>query len=175
MNHTPLPILQTERLTLRALNPEDETAIYELRTDPEVNKYLDRKLCTHLKEASIFIEKINKSIAESNTFYWGIAFTGSKEVLGTICLFDFSSIENSYEIGFELRSKYQKQGIMFEATQKIVDFTFNHLKATKIKAFTHLKNTSSIQLLEKINFKEITTTSKDNNELKGFVRHSNTH
>ena len=43
-NFTAFPILTTERLTLRQLSIDDRQNIFALRTDKEINKYLDRQV-----------------------------------------------------------------------------------------------------------------------------------
>ena len=40
---TPFPVLETERLTLRELNLNDAKAIFGLRTNKEVNEFIDRR------------------------------------------------------------------------------------------------------------------------------------
>ncbi|RZK12463.1 MAG: N-acetyltransferase, partial [Flavobacterium sp.] len=42
-NSTSFPILTTERLTIRQLSIDDQHDIFALRSDTEINKYLDRE------------------------------------------------------------------------------------------------------------------------------------
>jgi ribosomal-protein-alanine N-acetyltransferase len=39
---TPFPVLKTERLTLRQLSVNDDKEVFALRSDKQVNKYIDR-------------------------------------------------------------------------------------------------------------------------------------
>ena len=59
---TPFPILKTERLTLRQLIGNDEQEIFTLRSDSEINKYLDRKIASTIDEARSFIKEVNENI-----------------------------------------------------------------------------------------------------------------
>ena len=52
---TPFPILTTERLTLRQLVINDEQQIFTLRSDTEINKFLDRQISNTLDDARQFI------------------------------------------------------------------------------------------------------------------------
>jgi ribosomal-protein-alanine N-acetyltransferase len=165
---TPFPILTTERLTLRQLSTEDGQAIFTLRSDTEINKYLNRQASKTIGDAINFINNINDAIEKNESIYWAITLTNSKTFVGTICLFDFSK-KNSCEIGFELITKFQDQGIMKEAAQVIIDYAFQTLKFQKILAVTHYENKSSTKLLTKFNFVKSNETDVENTDLNIFT------
>jgi ribosomal-protein-alanine N-acetyltransferase len=58
---TPFPTLTTERLTLRQLEINDEQEIFTLRSDSEINKYLDRQISNPIDDARNFINKVNEN------------------------------------------------------------------------------------------------------------------
>jgi ribosomal-protein-alanine N-acetyltransferase len=169
MNSATFPILTTERLTLRQLSIDDQQDIFALRSDPKINKFLDRQLCKTNEDAINFINKVNDNIEKSDTYYWAITLTDTKTLVGTICLFDFSSENNTCEIGYELMTKFQGQGIMKEAAQVVIDFVFQTLKFKKILAFTHYNNQNSTNLLLKFNFVKSLETDKENPNLNIFT------
>ena len=68
----PFPILSTEMLTLRQLSINDDKEIFTLRSDSEINKYLDRKLSENMEDARNFINKVNENIDKNDALYWGI-------------------------------------------------------------------------------------------------------
>ncbi|MFY8180752.1 MAG: GNAT family N-acetyltransferase [Flavobacterium sp.] len=159
-----LPIITTERLTLRSLAIDDYKAVYELRSDAKINKFLDRQPCKSIEEAKSFINIINENIDKGGTYYWAITLNETKQLVGTICLFDFTN-EKSCEIGYELRTKFQGQGIMQEAVKNVIDFVFDTLKLKKILAFTHFENQKSTNLLSKLNFVKTTETDNENHNI----------
>lgn len=163
------PILTTERLTLRQLSIDDHQDIFALRSDPEINKFLDRQLCETREDAINFINKVNDSIEKRDTYYWAITLTDTKRLVGTICLFDFSREINSCEIGYELMTKFQGQGIMKEAAQVVIDYLFHSLKFKKIIAITHYNNQNSTNLLLKFNFVKLIEVDKENPNLNIFI------
>lgn len=169
MNSAIFPILKTERLTLRQLSIDDKQDIFALRSDPEINEFLGRKICETNEEAINFINKINDNIKEGHSFYWAITLTGSNTLVGTICLFDFSTENDSCEIGYELMTKFQGQGIMTEAIQAVIDYVFHTLKLEKILAVTHYKNQSSTNLLLKFDFVKSIETLKEDSNLNIFT------
>ena len=101
MNFTIFPILTTERLTLRQLASNDYQAIFDLRSDPEINKFLGRQASKTTEDAINFIDMVNDNIKKNNSFYWAITLNDTKTLVGTICLFDFSNEKNSCEIGYD--------------------------------------------------------------------------
>ena len=166
---TPFPILTTERLTLRQLSIDDQQDIFALRSDPEINKYLERQPSKTIEDAINFINKVNDNIKNNNSIYWVITLTETKTFVGTICLFDFSNEKNSCEIGYELMTKSQGQGIMKEATEEVIDYAFQTLKFQKIVAFTHNGNQNSTKLLTKFNFLQSKEANKENPDFNIFT------
>ena len=90
INFTPFPVLTTERLTLRQLLINDEHEIFTLRSDSEINKYLDRQLSNTIDDARNFIIKVNENINKNVALYWAITFSDRNILVGTICLYGFS-------------------------------------------------------------------------------------
>jgi ribosomal-protein-alanine N-acetyltransferase len=110
----PFPVLTTERLTLRQLASGDERELFILRSDIEVNKYLDRPISKTIDDTRKFINKVNENIERNESLYWAIILTGKNALVGTVCLFGYSDENYKCEIGFELLPGFQGQGIMNE-------------------------------------------------------------
>lgn len=168
-NFTTFPILTTERLTLRQLSTDDQQDIFALRSDTEINKYLYREPSKTIEDAVKFINRVNDNIQKNNSIYWVITLTKTKTFVGTICLFDFSNEKNSCEIGYELMTKFQSQGIMKEATEKVINYAFHTLQFQKIIACTHNENQNSTKLLTKFNFLQSQATYKENPDFNIFT------
>jgi ribosomal-protein-alanine N-acetyltransferase len=162
---TSFPILTTERLTLRQLVLADEQEIFTLRSDGEINKYLDRQLSNTIDDARNFINKVNENFNKNDSLYWAITLSDRNILAGTICLFGFSDENNKCEIGYELLTNFQGQGIMREAAEKVIDYAFNIIKVREIEAFLHKDNQRSIMLLEKLSFKNSMEPDKKNPDL----------
>lgn len=168
-NFTTFPILTTERLTLGPLTMADKSSIFDLRSNAEINKYLDRTPSKSIEDAENFIEKINSSSKKNNSIYWVIRLTSTKTFVGAICLFDFSSEKKSCEIGYELLTTFQRQGIMKEAIALVIDYVFQTLKLKRICAFTHFENRNSIHLLLGFNFVKSSATDIKNPNLNQYT------
>jgi ribosomal-protein-alanine N-acetyltransferase len=169
INFTLFPNLITERLTLRQISINDQQDIFTLRSDPEVNRYLDRQPTKTIEDAINFINKVTDNIKNNNSIYWVITLTKTRAFAGTICVFNFSNEESSCEIGYELMTKFQGQGIMKEAIELVIDYVFRTLKFQNIVAFTHHNNQNSTKILTKFNFIKSLETDKENPDVDIFT------
>jgi len=155
--------LLTERLALRKLKAEDADALFALRTNSDVNQYLDRPETIDISQVFDFIKKIQISVDSGKSFYWAITFPADDKLIGTICLYNLSEDHTEAEIGYELYPDFQGKGLMQEAMAKVIGFGFNDLGVKTITALPHEKNERSIMLLKKNHF-EIDNALMDKNK-----------
>lgn len=163
-NSAPFPELTTERLTLRQLEAGDSRNIFELRSDPKVNKYLERKPAENLDDSIEFITDIHAKENDNELLYWVITVNEGNEFAGTICLFNFSNENNSCEIGFELLPRFQNRGIMLEAATAVIEFGKGSIGLRSIEAVVHIENQQSHKLLTQLNFSKKSTQSDKNED-----------
>ena len=142
----------TDRLILRTLNEFDSFEVLGIRSHPVINQFLHRDSPKNTFEALDFILNIQRKSANGEIFFLGIALQNKPELIGTICLWNFSGDRKTAELGYELLPEYHGKGIMSEAVTFILNYGFEDLKASKIEAFTNKNNLNSIQLLQKFNF-----------------------
>ncbi|PCH66465.1 MAG: GNAT family N-acetyltransferase [Bacteroidetes bacterium] len=154
INFKPFPILTTERLTLRQLKDTDNFAISSLRSDDRINKYIDRPKQTNLDQAKAFIVKIKDGIKQNKSIYWVVCLRDDPNLVGTICLWNFSDDKTCAELGYELTQYSQGKGLMDEALKCVLNYSFHTLGLNKIEAYTHKDNVSSTRMLIKNNFKQ---------------------
>lgn len=160
----PFPVLQTGRLLLRQLNLKDDNEIFTLRSDKEVNRYIDRAPCDTIEDARNFIYKIEEVVRLNKGIYWALNLIGNDKLIGTISLYGFSEKNDAAEIGYELLPAYQRQGIMQEALFEVIAFGFGVIGLKSIVANTHPANESSTKLLMKFNFKKQLHSENDQDD-----------
>jgi [ribosomal protein S5]-alanine N-acetyltransferase len=174
------PILRTERLVLRPMTQEDAPALFELRTDPVINRYIDRLPTTELEDALRFIEKIDKGIRDNRWLYWAITETTHKEdldredpegqeilkdhevqqgqevlpdrLIGTICLWNFVPTDDKAELGYELSAARQGRGLMGEAVEVVLAYGFGTIGLSAVEAAVHPENAASVKVLKRDGF-----------------------
>ena len=162
---TPFPVLKTERLTLRQLSVIDDKEIFTLRSDKQVNKYIDRDPSNTIEDARKFIHKIAEVVKKNEGIYWAITLTNNDNLAGTICLFNFSNENDQAEIGYELLPAFQGRGIMQEAISKVIGFGLQVIGLKTIEAYTHRENENSSKLLEKHNFRKQENNESNSNDM----------
>lgn len=155
-NFEPFPFLITDNYFLRRLAPTDAPAVFILRTDEEVNRYLDRQRAISLEDAVAFIQMIDDNIAKGKSIMWAICTQDNPSLMGTICLFNIDTERSTAEIGYELLPAFQGKGIFKEVMPAVISFAFNSLGARAIEACVSSANLVSIKLLERHGFAEIT-------------------
>jgi ribosomal-protein-alanine N-acetyltransferase len=146
--------IETNRLILRPLKIEDTLSIAALRSNDQVNQYLDRPKTTTIEEAVKFIDKIQLAVADGTSFYWAITLTNDDTLIGAVCLWNISEDHLTIEVGFELHPNFQGKALMQEALTAVVENGFNLLGFSTIMAIVHPENSNSIRLLEKCDFRK---------------------
>jgi len=146
--------LSSKRLILRKPVLDDAREIFNLRSNEQVNQYLDRQAATSVEDAVTFIEQILAVINKDEGCYWAICLKENPQPVGTICYFDFSRDQTTAEIGYELHPFHQHKGIMQEALTTVLQYGFERLQLKSITAFPSADNVPSIRLLERNGFKK---------------------
>jgi ribosomal-protein-alanine N-acetyltransferase len=135
-----------------------------LRSDKEVNKFVKRASAQSKEKALEFISKTNSGIANKNLLYWVITTKENDQMIGSICLWNFSKDQKIAEVGYDLNPKFQGKGIMNEALKRILEFGFEKLNLDLIEAYTHKNNNSSKKLLERNQFKIVVGKIDEHNQ-----------
>lgn len=155
LTFAPFPILITERLLLRQLHLDDHNEIYFIRTDSELNRYVNKPKTNSIDDAKNFIEKINHGISHNEWIYWVICMKETGQFAGTICFWNLDIKNNTAEVGYTLLMQFQGKGIMSEALNKVIRYGFLEMKLNSIVAYPHTSNKNSVKLLDRFNFKRI--------------------
>jgi ribosomal-protein-alanine N-acetyltransferase len=152
-NFHPFPELQTERFLFRKLKPEDREAIFEIRSDREVMKYIPRPVAQTLADATTHIETVLALLHENNGITWAIEEKQGKQLIGTIGFWRFEKENYRAEIGYILHPKWQNKGVMHEALSVTIPFAFEQIQLHSIEAVIDPENIASAKLLEKNKFR----------------------
>lgn len=144
--------IKYENLVLRKLCKDDNLKIYEIRSNQDIAKYLDRPICQSLEEADNFITKVNNGISRGEYFYWGITLADENEVIGTISIWNISEDKTKGDIGFELLPEFRGKGIMTKSLRLIIDYAFQELNFDELFGEVDPQNGKSINLMKKHGF-----------------------
>jgi [ribosomal protein S5]-alanine N-acetyltransferase len=162
------PVIKTKHLILRRLVPEDRKAVFILRNDEQVSMFIKRNIMTSETETAAFIEKIWSDGDRGPNVFWAICLNTQPDLIGTICLWNFSEDRKLAELGYELFPVFQGRGLMSEAVKAVLDYGFKDRELTSIEAYTHKDNMRSKKLLTKFQFRNLpdkVDADNDNNEV----------
>jgi ribosomal-protein-alanine N-acetyltransferase len=153
LQFNPFPEIETERLLLRKISLADAPALFYLRSNAEVLKYIDKAPQKNIKEAEAFIEDLLETQAKSDAVYWAISLKDNPNtMIGNIAFWRMQKEHYRAEIGYVLHNDYWQKGIMYEAIKPVIHYGFNTMKLHSIEANINPKNDASKILLEKTGF-----------------------
>lgn len=145
--------LETERLIIRTLKPEDITEEYIAGlNDKSVNYYL-----TEVKRNIQTLESVNAFIMHNlnsaNEFLMGVFLKAPSHLIGTIRLSNISYYNYCLGVGICIFSKkYWGRGYATESLLKVKEFIFNNMGMHYIEAGVYSENAVSIRLFKKAGF-----------------------
>lgn len=152
-NFEVFPVIKTSRLELRPLEHRNAEQVLHLRSDEEVNRYIQRKRLSKIDDALAFIDKIQAEYKKKESVSWAIHLEDEPLMIGSICLWNFSSDRKTAEVGYDLHPAQQNKGVMTEALRAVLHFGFQELQLHTVKAYTHRANENSKKLLFKNGFR----------------------
>jgi RimJ/RimL family protein N-acetyltransferase len=164
-----LKVLETERLILRWLTPDDAAFILELLNEPSWIRFIgDKGVCT-LEDAKNYI--VSGPMKMYSQMGFGLFIVELKEgstPIGMCGLIQRDTLDN-VDIGFAFLSKYQNKGYGYESASATLKYGHDQLALKRILAITSLDNHASSMLLEKIGMNYEGTIILDTQELKLFA------
>ena len=117
-----LPVIETERLVLRALRQDDADALHPMYSDVEANIYGSRPATTTIEESR---DRVAKALADTAWRAWAITLKGDDTPIGTTAIGTVASYEKRQgkvtEIGYILSRPYWGRGIATEAVAALID------------------------------------------------------
>lgn len=148
LNFNPFPELKTARLLLRRITHDDTDAMFFLRSDEQVMKYINREPTTDIGDVKRFIDRINKDIDNNWVIMWGIALhEDPSRMIGLICLWKIRMEDHRAEVGFTLHPEFWRKGIMKEALLKVIEYSFTVMGLHSIEGQINPDNKPSAGIL----------------------------
>ena len=141
-------ILETERLYLREMTPDDARNAYSLNSDPDVIKYTGDAAFETVEEARQFLKQYDH-FRKYGFGRWGVMDKTTDEFLGW-CGLKYTPELNEYDIGFRFFKKHWNKGYATEAAKACLTLGFEQFGMNTIVGRVMKENGASIKVLEKI-------------------------
>jgi RimJ/RimL family protein N-acetyltransferase len=144
-------ILETERLTLSPVTPEDSALIYPVMADPEVMAHMDVAAMDDPDMTLAFIEGRVGEMERGEALYWSVRLSDGNRFVGSVDLTDIDRRHHRAEIGFVLARPVWGQGYGYEAVQAVLGHAAT-LGFRRLWARTQVGDNASEKLLTKLGF-----------------------
>jgi RimJ/RimL family protein N-acetyltransferase len=143
--------IETERLRLRPLRPEDGAALLRYRSDPEVCRYQAWEP-SGAAEVDEFIARM--STLEPDTpetwFQLAICSRDTGRLVGDCGLHFRVGRDHEAEIGISLAPEFHGRGYATEALEAVLGYLFGTLGKHRVIASVDPRNHASLRLMERI-------------------------
>ncbi len=152
--------LSNNKITLRALEPDDVDQLYNWENDSAVWKVSNTKTPVSKFILASYIKTADRDIWESKELRLVIETVDGKAI-GTVELFDFDPYHQRAGLGVMVFSEDNRQkGYASEAIELISDYALNEIGIYQLYANVAESNLASVGLFTKLGF-EITGTKKN--------------
>jgi [ribosomal protein S5]-alanine N-acetyltransferase len=144
----PVPVLKSQRLTLRQIVAEDAPALHHALSDAVLMTWWSSGPHQTLAETEAYVRRN----AEENAGFqcWAITHEGD-EALGWVVLIE--KRPQVQEVGYILRRDQWGHGFAREAVARVIDYAFVGSGARRIFADTDPDNQASIKLVKSLGFR----------------------
>lgn len=145
-------ILETERLYLRKLTPEDFTYIFANYPKEEIMLFFsfetEEEFQTGKYKAENGYTSYNRSIVQ-----FQLIEKNTNTVIGAAGFHNWYADHRRAEIGYHMKNEaFKNQGYMSEAVEKIIEYGFSNMNLHRMEALVGTENIPSLKLMEKFNF-----------------------
>lgn len=149
----PFPTIETARLILREIGPEDAPALFDIHGDESLMRWFGVDPLTDLAGAEKLVSLFGAWRTQPNPgTRWGIQLKGEQGLSGTCGLFGWNRAWRKCTIGYELAASAQGRGYMHEALLSVLDWGFGNMELNRIEAQVHPENASSIRSVSRLGF-----------------------
>jgi RimJ/RimL family protein N-acetyltransferase len=147
------PRIQTRRLNIRGLTPDDSESIYSYRSLPEVYRYQNwvPKSATEVGQYITRINACGYNVVDT-WFQLCLCLQSNSELIGDLGLHFLPPDNEQTEIGFTV--SHQGMGYAHEAVTAVMAHLFHHMNKHRIVASVDPNNSASISLLEKLGMRK---------------------
>lgn len=147
--------IHNDILMLRALDPTDLDALYRWENDVDLWNTSATITPFSRKQLWDYIENYDGDIFRTRQLRLMIEEIHSKEVIGTIDLYDFDPINNRANVGILIDKNYQGKGYGKMALDILENYCREYISLNQLVAVVATDNTLSLSLFRSLGYKEV--------------------
>ncbi|MEK5529605.1 MULTISPECIES: GNAT family protein [unclassified Viridibacillus] len=148
--YSKLPILETDRLSLRKISLDDLYDMHTYCSNEEVARYCTWTKHESLEDTEEFIRLILNKYELDQYALWGIEEKETGTLIGTIDFVSWQPKQQIAEIGYAISQVYWGRGIVTEASKAVIAYGFEEMDLVRIQAKCLIENVGSARVMEKV-------------------------
>ena len=147
-------VLESERLLIRPFQMGDVKAMYELNSNPIVQKYTGDTLVKTIEQAKNILQNVVlEDYKEHGYGRLAVIYKPDNKLIGFTGIKYLPETGGESDLGYRFLPEYWGKGIATESSKMSLKFGFEKLKLKKIIGFTEIENIASTNVLLKMGFK----------------------
>ena len=144
--------LESDRLLIRPFREDDEYAMFELNSNPLVQKYTGDIMISSVEQAKHLLETV--VFREYEKYGFGrlaVVYKPDDKLIG-FTGFKYLPEVSEADLGYRFLPEYWGKGIATESSLMSLDYGFNTLKRDMFLGFAEKENKASTHVLRKVGF-----------------------
>lgn len=149
-----MKIIETPRLLLRRVNPEEYKELFEKYEQEDIMRFWG---FTTEEQYKVEVERYKGGLTTFRTsfIYFLLIEKDSSRVLGDCCFHTWYFIHSRAELGYGLRNDADKRkGYMREALTAVLDYGFGTMNLNRVEAYISPSNLPSQKLVKSFGFQQ---------------------
>ncbi|ALD20531.1 GNAT family N-acetyltransferase [Hymenobacter sp. DG25A] len=145
--------VETDRLIMRELLPADAPGMFEMDSDPEVQRYLGNKPVLTIEQSRELIALVRQQYVDNGIGRWAVVEKDTGNFVGwsglKLMAGPTNGRTNYYDLGYRFLRRYWGQGYATETARASVQYGFNVMQLPLICGIADVQNLASNQVLQK--------------------------
>jgi len=151
MEGKPMRILETERLILRHLVPDDLDHLFALYSDAETRQYFPEGTLTYEETKEELEWFLNGHPEHPELGLWATMYKETNRFIGRCGLLPWTiDGRTEVEVAYLLDKSYWRQGLGTEAAQAIAHYGFEQLHLSRLICLIDRRNQASVKVAQNI-------------------------
>ncbi|MDI5981478.1 GNAT family N-acetyltransferase [Amycolatopsis magusensis] len=168
-----VPVLSTERLTLRGLTREDTDAVLRVFADPEMSRFFQADFSDPARCREMIDRRLSYD-GPPELGHWVLEQDG--EVIGLAHLRPSWELPgNVTELGYFIEPRHGGKGLATEAAARLLDYGLVELGVPAVWALIRDANVSSVKLAQRLGFLDVGSEIHYGAEHRVHVKLPDTH
>ena len=163
------PVLETERLVLRQLSPDDLAAMHLIFNDPEVGRHLFDGELVPFKTTISILEASDRDFSVRGVGFFGVRLRGADHDLVGLCGLRWEEGIGEMEIMYCLLPQLWGRGLTTEAARATLRFAFEEVGLWCVMGGADEPNAASLRVIEKLEMRPARRVLAEAPEVPYFV------